>query len=71
VIGKLSPEKFTEISRAKLIKPTRAQLPRRDGVCWSHPAYAYKHVFARNDEQLVCVNLAVDEKAEIPPPAEK
>ena len=71
VIGTLSPEKFTEISRAKLISPTRAQLPRRDGVCWSHPAYAYKHVFARNDEQLVCVNLAVDEKAEIPPPAEK
>lgn len=69
VIGRLTPTKFEEISRAKLIAPTRAQLNQRGGVCWSHPAYAYKHVFARNDEELVCVNLAVEENAEIPPPA--
>jgi outer membrane protein assembly factor BamB len=68
VIGKLSPEKFEEISRAKLIAPTRLQLPRREGVCWSHPAYAYKHIFARSDEELVCANLAADEKTEIPAP---
>jgi hypothetical protein len=27
------------------------------GVTWSHPAYANKHVFVRNDNQLVCANL--------------
>ncbi|MBN1851681.1 MAG: PQQ-like beta-propeller repeat protein [Pirellulales bacterium] len=58
IIGRLSPSGFEEISRAKLIEPTTGQLPRRDGVCWSHPAYAYKHVFARNDRELVCADLA-------------
>ncbi len=56
LITELSPEGFTEISRAKLIEPTRKQLPR--GVTWSHPAFANKHVFIRNDERLVCADLS-------------
>ena len=62
IIAKLSPEGFHEISRAKLIEPTTDQLRRRrgEGVCWSHPAYAYKHVFARNDKELVCASLAAE-----------
>ncbi len=59
IISKLSPEGFHEISRAKLIEPTQGQLDRAGkGVCWSHPAFANKHVFARNDTELVCVSLA-------------
>lgn len=58
LIGKLSPEGFEEISRTKLIKPTRDQLGQRGGVCWSHPAYANRCIFARNDEELVCASLA-------------
>ena len=58
VIAKLSPEGFHEISRAKLIEPTTTQLRQRGGVCWSHPAYANRHVFARNDKELVCASLA-------------
>ena len=59
IITKLSPKGFKEISRAKLIDPTRDQLPsRRGGVCWSHPAFAGKHVFARNDKEILCVDLA-------------
>ncbi|NKB66902.1 MAG: PQQ-binding-like beta-propeller repeat protein [Candidatus Latescibacteria bacterium] len=58
LITKLSPEGVEIISRAKLIEPTRDQLNKRGGVCWSHPAFAYKHVFARNDEMLVCASLA-------------
>lgn len=60
IICTLSPQGFHEISRTKLIRPTTGQLSRRDGVCWSHPAYAYKHVFARNDEELVCAGLAAE-----------
>jgi len=56
IITELSPEGFKEISRAKLIEPTRKQLPR--GVTWSHPAFANKHVFIRNDELLVCADLS-------------
>ncbi|MBN8626667.1 MAG: PQQ-binding-like beta-propeller repeat protein [Planctomycetes bacterium] len=57
LITKLSPQGFTEISRAKLIEPTTDQLRQRGGVCWSHPAYAGRHVFARNDKELVCGDL--------------
>jgi outer membrane protein assembly factor BamB len=58
LIGRLSPTGFQEISRAKLIEPTTAQLDQRGGVCWSHPAFADRHVFARNDQELVCATLA-------------
>jgi outer membrane protein assembly factor BamB len=57
LIARLSPKGFEEISRTQLIRPTLGQLPQREGVCWSHPAFAYKHVFARNDEELVCASL--------------
>jgi outer membrane protein assembly factor BamB len=58
IIATLSPKGFHEISRTKLIEPTTEQLGQRGGVCWSHPAYAYRHVFARNDRELVCASLA-------------
>lgn len=56
LITELSPAGFKEISRAKLIESTRKQHPR--GVTWSHPAFANKHVFIRNDERLVCADLS-------------
>ncbi|MHC4230074.1 MAG: PQQ-binding-like beta-propeller repeat protein [Planctomycetota bacterium] len=59
IISKLSPKGFREISRAKLIEPTKGQLER--GVCWAHPAFAYKHVYARNDNEIVCADLSVRE----------
>jgi len=58
LITELSPEGFKEISRAFLIEPTRKQLGR--GVAWSHPAFANRHVFIRNDERLVCADLSAD-----------
>ena len=57
IISRLSPKGFEEISRAKLLDPTLEQLRRRDGVCWAHPAYANRHVFARNDKEIVCASL--------------
>ena len=62
ILGKLSPEGFSETSRAKLIEPTKKQLRQRNGVCWSHPAFANHCIFVRNDNEIVCVNLAADEK---------
>ncbi|HEX5446636.1 MAG TPA: PQQ-binding-like beta-propeller repeat protein [Pirellulales bacterium] len=58
VITRLSPKGYEEISRAKLIAPTREQLNERGGVCWAHPAFADRHVFARNDEELVAADLS-------------
>jgi outer membrane protein assembly factor BamB len=62
IISKLSPKGFHEISRADLIEPTEGQLNRRGGVCWSHPAYAYKHIYIRNDNEIVCASLAADKQ---------
>jgi outer membrane protein assembly factor BamB len=61
IIARLSPEGYDEISRTQVIEPTTGQLPQRGGVCWSHPGFAYKHIFARNDRELVCGNLAAGE----------
>lgn len=63
IIAKLDAKGFHEINRAQLIEPTREQLSgsgRRKGVCWAHPAFAYRHVFIRNDNELVCASLAAD-----------
>ncbi|MCF6358690.1 MAG: PQQ-binding-like beta-propeller repeat protein [Draconibacterium sp.] len=56
IISELSPKGFTEISRAKLIEPTKKQHPR--GVVWTQPAFANKHIFVRNDNKLVCADLS-------------
>lgn len=60
IIAKLKPEGYQEISRTKLIKPTSNPGNRRQTsvVNWSQPAYADKHVFARNDEEIVSASLA-------------
>jgi outer membrane protein assembly factor BamB len=60
IIARLTREGFQEISRAKLLEPTQEQLRRRGGVTWSHPAFAYRHVFARNDKELVCADLSAE-----------
>jgi outer membrane protein assembly factor BamB len=58
LITKLTPAGLKILSRARLIEPTTDQLNRHGtGVTWSHPAFAYRHVFARNDKNLVCAYL--------------
>jgi outer membrane protein assembly factor BamB len=58
LITELSPRGLKIISRAKLIEPTTGQLNRSGtGVTWSHPAFANRHVFIRNDNRLVCAFL--------------
>ena len=56
IIAELSPAGYKELSRAKLVEPTRDVNGRK--TIWSHPAFALKSVFARNDKEIVRVNLA-------------
>jgi outer membrane protein assembly factor BamB len=58
IFARLLPDGYHELSRAKLIKPTQP-IQRRMTV-WSHPAFAMRSVFARNDGELIRVNLAAD-----------
>lgn len=59
IIAKLSPKGYQEISRTQLIKPTTNPGNRRElgMVNWSHPAYANRHIVARNDEEIISVSL--------------
>jgi outer membrane protein assembly factor BamB len=56
IIARLTPEGYEERSRAKLVEPTRKVLTRV--TIWSHPAFAMKSVFARNDKEIVRVDLS-------------
>jgi outer membrane protein assembly factor BamB len=56
IIAKLSPEKYDEISRVHLLDPVNRDPHRL--VVWSHPAFANRSVYARNDREMVCVSLA-------------
>lgn len=59
IIAELSPEGYLQHSRGKLAQSTAAGMPSRiGGVAWAHPAFAYKHIFVRNDEQLICADLS-------------
>jgi len=58
LLAELSPEGFEELGRVELIEPTLGQLNRREGVCWSHPAFAGRHIFVRSDEELACFDLS-------------
>jgi outer membrane protein assembly factor BamB len=62
IIATLSPDGYHEISRTKLIKPTSNPGNRREvgAVNWSHPAYANRHIVARNDEEIIRASLAAN-----------
>ena len=62
IIAELTPAGYKELSRSKLIEPTREN-DSSDGrkTIWSHPAFAMQSVFARNDKEIVRVNLAAEE----------
>ena len=56
IIAKLTPERYEEISRAHILEPTNTD-PGRP-VVWSHPAFANRCVYVRNDKEIVCVAMA-------------
>jgi outer membrane protein assembly factor BamB len=59
MLAKLSPAGYDELDRFHVLEPTNKVFGRR--LVWSHPAFAGKCMFARNDKELVCVNLAAGE----------
>ncbi|MBI5771990.1 MAG: PQQ-like beta-propeller repeat protein [Verrucomicrobia bacterium] len=55
IIARLTPQGYEEISRAHLLDPTNRAGNRP--VHWSHPAFAAGSIFARNDRELIRVDL--------------
>lgn len=56
ILANLSPQGYEELSRFHVLDATNEAFGRP--VVWSHPAFAGRCVFARNDKELVCVSLA-------------
>jgi outer membrane protein assembly factor BamB len=56
--ARLAPGGYEEISRTKLIEPTWPFGSRK--VAWAAPAFAHQNVYARNDQELICVSLAAN-----------
>lgn len=56
VIAQMSPTGYREHGRAKILNTTGDAMGRE--VVWSHPAFADRCIFARNDQELVCISLA-------------
>ena len=55
----LSPQGYKEIDRTHVIKPTTPAAGANSRlVVWSHPAYANRCMYVRNDKELVCISLA-------------
>ncbi|MCP5110672.1 MAG: PQQ-binding-like beta-propeller repeat protein, partial [bacterium] len=59
IIASLSEKGYREIDRTRLIQPTSRSGNRRTagGVNWSHPAYANRHIVARNDKEILRASL--------------
>ena len=54
--ARLSPTGYQEIDRTHVIDPDNPMPGRL--VVWSHPAFANRKMFVRNDHEIVCVSLA-------------
>jgi outer membrane protein assembly factor BamB len=62
IIAKLTPEGYQEISRAHILDPDSQSKAFGRTVLWSHPAFADRCAFMRNDKEVVCVSLASETK---------
>jgi hypothetical protein len=54
--ARLTPKGYEELGRAHLLEPTTPFFG--NPMAWVPPAFANRHVFARNDKELLCASLA-------------
>jgi outer membrane protein assembly factor BamB len=59
ILAELTPNGYRELSRARILEPTNKMAgPKGRRVIWSHPAFANRCVYARNDREIICVSFA-------------
>jgi outer membrane protein assembly factor BamB len=62
ILANLNRQGYEELGRQHVLEPTNAVFGR--SVVWSHPAFANRRLYARNDNELVCVSMAGGSDAE-------
>jgi hypothetical protein len=58
IIAEMSPKGYKQLGSTHLLDPSNKAFGRE--VVWSHPAFANKSVYARNDKEIICVSLAAE-----------
>jgi outer membrane protein assembly factor BamB len=58
ILAELSPKGYQEIDRTHLLEPNHQARGRH--VVWSHPAFANRCIFVRNDKEIICVSMAAE-----------
>ncbi len=61
IVANLSPKGYEELSRVNILPATNKMAGRRRLVLWSHPAFANRNIYARNDNEIVSVSLDADD----------
>jgi len=56
ILAELSPKGYKELHRAHILDATESARGR--DIVWSHPAFAQRCVFARNNKEIICLSLA-------------
>ncbi len=56
IVANLTVEGYNEISRVNILEASGGTFGR--SVVWSHPAYANRCIYARNDKEIVCIDLS-------------
>ncbi len=56
ILAQLTAADYHELSRTHLLEPTNSDPGR--SVVWSHPAFASRCIFWRNDKEIVCASMA-------------
>jgi outer membrane protein assembly factor BamB len=56
ILAELSPQGYHQIDRAHILEPATLTFGR--DIVWSHPGFAHRCVYARNDKEMVCVSMA-------------
>jgi outer membrane protein assembly factor BamB len=58
IIANLSPKGYEELGRTHMLDATSTAFGRQ--VVWSHPAFADRCIFMRNDKEILCASLAAN-----------
>ncbi len=58
ILARFTPDGYEEVDRAHILDPDMASAGGGGRlVVWSPPAFANRHMFVRNNQEIVCVSL--------------
>jgi hypothetical protein len=61
ILARLTPKGYEQLDKAHLIDPTgqlAAGFSSARKIVWTHPAYANKCIYVRNDKEIAAFSLA-------------